>query len=124
MADIETALKQAMTIEGAIGTALVDYQSGLALGVLGGGGHIDMNVAAAGNTDVVRAKLRTMEMLGISDTIEDILITLDSEYHLIRLLRSGQSGDALFLYLVLDKSRANLGLARFMLRRIESALTI
>lgn len=124
MANIETSLKEAMAIDGAVGVALVDYTSGLTLGVLGGGPTMDMNVAAAGNTDVVRAKVRTLEMLGLSDNIEDILITLDSQYHLIRLLKSTRSGDAFFLYLALNKSRANLGLARHQLRRIETDLEV
>src|SRR5262245_13911831 len=111
MADIERSLKEAMAIEGAIGVALGDYTSGLTLGVMGGDLNLDMNVAAAGNTDVVRAKNRTMEMLGLSDGIEDILITLDSQYHLIRLRRGRHGADSLFLYLALDKRRANLGLA-------------
>jgi hypothetical protein len=122
MANIDTSLKEAMGIEGAIGVALVDYTSGLTLGVLGGSPTMDMNVAAAGNTDVVRAKVRTLEMLGLGDSIEDMLITLDSQYHLIRLLQARRSGDALFLYLALSKSRANLGLARHQLRRIEADL--
>jgi hypothetical protein len=124
VANIETSLKEAMAIDGAIGVALVDYTSGLTLGVLGGGPTMDMNVAAAGNTDVVRAKVRTLEMLGLSDAIEDILITLDTQYHLIRLLKSSRSGDAFFLYLALQKSRANLGLSRHQLRKIESDLEV
>ncbi|WP_127499953.1 hypothetical protein [Actinoplanes solisilvae] len=123
MANIETSLKEAMTIEGAIGVALVDYTSGLTLGVMGGGLNMDMNVAAAGNTDVIRAKVRTLEMLGLGDTIEDILITLDSQYHLIRLLKA-RGNEAFFLYLALNKSRANLGLARHQLRKIESELEV
>src|SRR3982750_4745546 len=119
MANIETSLKEAMAIEGAIGVALVDYSSGLTLGTLGGGTTMDMNTAAAGNTDVGRAKVRTMEMLGIQESIEDILITLDTQYHLIRLLPA-RNGDAFFLYLALTKSRANLGLARHQLRKIEA----
>ncbi|MFD6120924.1 hypothetical protein, partial [Streptomyces hydrogenans] len=88
MASVETSLKEAMTsIEGSVGAALVDYTSGMALGTLGGGKDLDLTVAAAGNTDVVRAKLRTMEMLGIEDGIEDMLITLGSQYHLIRLIK-------------------------------------
>lgn len=123
MANTETALKEALTIEGAIGAALVDYTSGMALGTIGGGKDLDLNVAAAGNTDVVRAKVRTMEHLGLKEEIEDILITLDSQYHLIRLLKSrGSTG--LFLYLALDKERANLAMARHQLRRIESALEV
>ena len=124
MANIETSLKEAMTIEGALGAALVDYTSGLTLGVLGGGPTLDMTVAAAGNTDVVRAKARTLEMLGLKDGIEDILITLDSQYHLIRLLKDRRGGDALFLYLALARSRANLGLARHQLRKIEAELEV
>ncbi|AGL17196.1 hypothetical protein [Actinoplanes sp. N902-109] len=124
MADIDTALLQAMTIDGAIGAALADYDSGLTLGVAGGGPDRDMTVAAAGNTDVLRAELRTLEMIGSTDTVEDVLITLDTEYHLLRPLRSTRSDVAFFLYLVLAKSRANLGLARVQLRRIEADLQI
>ncbi|MEU8241894.1 hypothetical protein [Actinoplanes missouriensis] len=113
-----------MGIEGAIGVALVDYTSGLTLGVLGGGQTMDMNIAAAGNTDVIRAKVRTLEMLGLQDGIEDILITLDTQYHLIRLLQNKRHGEAFFLYVSLDKSRANLGLARHQLRKIERELDV
>ncbi|WP_058043169.1 hypothetical protein [Streptomyces roseifaciens] len=124
MTNTETALKDAMSsIEGALGVALVDYGSGMALGTLGGSQSLDLNVAAAGNTDVVRAKLRTMEMLNIQDAIEDILITLGSQYHLIRLL-SGRGGNGLFLYLVLDARRANLAMARHQLKRIEAELEV
>ncbi|MER5897936.1 hypothetical protein [Streptomyces sp. NPDC001876] len=124
MLSVETSLKEAMTaIEGSVGVALVDYTSGMALGALGGGKDLDLTVAAAGNTDVVRAKIRTMEMLGIKEDIEDVLITLSSQYHLIRLLK-GRGGNGLFLYLVLDKGRANLAMARHQLRRIEAELEL
>ncbi|MDH6710610.1 hypothetical protein P3T27_007360 [Kitasatospora sp. MAA19] len=124
MTDAAGALKQAMTvIEGAIGAALVDYNSGMALATLDGPGGLDLNVAAAGNTDVVRAKMRTMDMLGLQDGIEDILITLSSQYHLIRPL-TGRTGKGLFLYLALDKTRANLAMARHQLTRIEADLEV
>src|SRR5215468_9095061 len=100
MADIETTLKDAMTIEGAIGVALVDYSSGMTLGTAGGG-ELDLGVASAGNTDVVRAKMRTLELLRLPDQIEDILISLDTQYHIIRPL-SARGGRGLFLYLALN----------------------
>ncbi|MFE5480969.1 hypothetical protein [Streptomyces sp. NPDC056527] len=124
MLTVETSLKEAMTsIEGSVAVALVDYTSGMALGTLGGSKDLDLTVAAAGNTDVIRAKVRTMEMLGLKDDIEDVLITLGSQYHLMRLIK-GRGGNGLFLYLVLDKGRANLAMARHQLKRIEAELEL
>ena len=122
--NIETALKEAMSIEGATGTALVDWDSGMALGTLGGGKYLDLDLAAAGNTEVIRAKMRTVESLRLNDQVEDILITLNTQYHLIRLLRNSDGSHNLFLYLVLDRSKANLALARHHLKRIEAELTV
>jgi hypothetical protein len=122
--NIDTALKEAMTIDGALGVSLVDWDSGMALGSLGGGKYLDLEVAAAGNTEVVRAKMRTMESLRINDTIEDILITLSKQYHLIRLLKNSQNEQGLFLYLVLDRAKSNLALARHNLKRIEADLVV
>ena len=124
MANTETALKEALSsIEGATGAALVDYNSGMALGTIGGSKNFDLTVAAAGNTDVVRAKLRAMEHIGLKGEIEDILITLTNQYHLIRLL-TGRSGSGLFLYLVLDAKQANLAMARHQLKKIEAELEV
>jgi hypothetical protein len=122
--NVDAALKEAMTIEGAVGVALADWETGLSLGSLGGGKVIDLNLAAAGNTDVIRSKMRTMESLRLNDSIVDILITLEKQYHLIRLLKNPRHGAGLFLYLVLDKSRSNLALARHHLARIEGEIDI
>ncbi|WP_329264945.1 hypothetical protein OG223_52300 [Streptomyces sp. NBC_01478] len=124
MASVEVSLKEMMAgIEGALGAAVVDYTSGMALGTLGGSKSLDLTVASAGNTDVVRAMVRTMEQPGLKSQIEDILITLDSQYHLIRLV-TGRNGNSLFLYLVLDKGCSNLAMARHQLKRVEGAIEI
>lgn len=123
MADIETSLKAAMEINGAMGVALVDHTSGMALGTSGGNAGLDLDVAAAANTEVIRAKLRAMEALGLQDKIEDILITLGQQYHLIRLMSSSR-GDGLFIYLVLDKTKANLAMARRELQNVENDLDV
>lgn len=117
MSNIDSVLKELMSIDGAIGSCLVDYNSGMLLGQAGGG--VDLELAAAGNTEVVKAKLKTMKSLNISGGIEDILITLDSQIHIIRL---SESNVGLFVYLVLDKAKANLALARRKVMSLEKDL--
>lgn len=120
MANAKETLPKLMDMDGCIGACIVDSNSGMSLGAIGGNG-IDLEAAAAGNTEVVRAKRKTMRALQLQDSIEDILITLGKAYHLIRPL---QSNDALFIYLVLDKNRANLAMARHQLRVIEKDLVV
>jgi hypothetical protein len=108
-----------MAVDGALCTALVDSNSGMVLGQAGTG--VDMELAAAGNTEVVRAKLRTMQSLKLNDTIDDILITLSKQYHVIRPVASNAG---LFLYVVLDKARANLALVRRKVQDVEAAIKI
>jgi hypothetical protein len=62
-----------------------------------------------------------MASLGLNDTIEDILITLTKQYHLIRPLKKKEG---LFVYLVLDKARANLAMGRHVLGDVEAGLTL
>jgi hypothetical protein len=123
MSNLDVSMKDMMAIDGAIGAAVVDYNSGMALGTLGSSKSLDLQVASAGNTEVVRAKMRTMEQLGIKEDIEDILITLSGQYHVIRPV-TGRKGKGLFLYLALDRGRANLALARHQLKQIEENLTV
>ncbi|MGW7406015.1 hypothetical protein ACWGI9_20175 [Streptomyces sp. NPDC054833] len=124
MTSVEVSLKEMMAgVDGALGAAVVDYTSGMALGTLGGGKGLDLTVAAAGNTDVIRSEVRTMEHLGLKGQIEDILITLEKQYHLIRLV-AGRNGNGLFLYLVLDKTRSNLAMARHQLKKVEEQIEV
>jgi CheY-like chemotaxis protein len=118
--NVKQCLDEAMQIEGALAVALVDYRNGMTLGVAGGNG-LNLEVAAAGNTEVVRSKMRVMERLGIKGSIEDILITLDAQFHLIRLM---QSKPGVFLYLAIAKDRGTLGMARLRLSDIEAKLQI
>ncbi|MCX4094614.1 hypothetical protein [Nocardia sp. alder85J] len=123
MAQIEIALKDMMLLDGAIGAAVVDYTSGMSLGAVSASKSLDVEVAAAGNTDLIRAKMRTIELLGLDQEIEDVLITLGGQYHVIRPTRSHRSR-GLFLYLAIDRSRGNLALARHRLKAIEEDLEV
>lgn len=117
--NLKASIDAAMSIDGALAAALVDFRSGMCLAQ--SGTAVNLDLAAAGNTQVVRAKLQTMESLGLRKGIEDILITLTDQYHLIRLVPNNAG---LFLYLVLDKNKGNLALARYKLTDIERSLQV
>ncbi|WP_066565983.1 hypothetical protein [Snodgrassella sp. CFCC 13594] len=114
----DNAVAEMLNIDGALAAAVVDFDSGMMLAG-GGSGAIDLEIAAAGNTEVMRAKRKTMGMLGLKDEIDDILISLGKQYHLIRPLKRL---DGLFLYCVLDKNKSNLALARRGLIDVERSL--
>lgn len=119
MANVKQTMDDLLTIDGAMCTALVDAESGMILGQAGSG--VDLEVAAAGNTEVVRAKMKTMKALGLNDTIEDILITLGRQYHIIRPIARKEG---LFIYLVLDKNKSNLAMARRKVQDVEKELAL
>ena len=119
MGNLTQSLEDLMHIDGAMAAAVVDSNSGMVLGKVGGG--LDLDVAGAGNTEVVRAKLKTMKSLGLKDEIEDILITLGKQYHIIRPMTQRPG---VFVYLVLDRAKANLALARIKTNEIEGTMTL
>ena len=119
MSNIAETLDSLVAIDGAMCAALVDSSSGMLLGKAGSG--LDLEVAAAGNTEVVRAKLTTIRSLGLDDTIDDILITLSTQYHIIRPL---EETPEVFLYLVLDSKKSNLALARLKVKEADKQLEL
>jgi predicted regulator of Ras-like GTPase activity (Roadblock/LC7/MglB family) len=119
MANIKQSLDELLTVDGAMCAAVVDSASGMMLGSAGSG--VDLEVAAAGNTEVVRAKLKTMRQLGLNDVIDDMLITLGKQYHIIRPV---SRKEGVFVYYVLDKSKSNLALARRKAQDVERELTV
>ncbi|MEX0317617.1 MAG: roadblock/LC7 domain-containing protein [Ruegeria sp.] len=117
---MSTDISKLSEIKGLIGACLVDSETGLML-ASEGGGKLDLEAAGAANVEVVRAKLAAIETLGLNDSIEDILITLGKQYHLIRPL---DKNPTVFIYAALDKKTANLGLARIQVKAVESGLSI
>jgi hypothetical protein len=118
--DIQTSLDELMDISGAIGAAIVDYENGMTLGTIGGR-DLDMELAGAGNTEVVRAKKNVAHDLGIEGAIEDILITLEDQYHLIRLCENHED---VFIYMAIDQTEGNLGLARRSIDKVDKKLEL
>lgn len=120
---LEDSLRDGMSVDGAIGIALVDMRSGMLLAKQGGHSLFDLEMAGALNTEVLRAKLRAIDTLQLNDEVQDILVTLGTQYHIIMPVYRAEENE-LFLYLVLDKERGNLALARHHLRRVEQAIKL
>lgn len=107
-------------ISGFIGACLVDTETGLMM-ASEGGENFDLETAGAANVEVVKAKMNAAAMLGLDEPIEDILITLGSQFHLIRPLADTPS---VFLYAALNKKDANLGMARVQVKKVEKSLEL
>ena len=118
---IKETLMKLESIEGFIGAALADSDSGMCMGSMGGAGIINMELAAASNAEVVRSKRKAIKALSLRDDIEDVLLSLNKQYHIIRPLKSRPS---VFFYIALDRNRANLAMARFALADAERELTL
>jgi predicted regulator of Ras-like GTPase activity (Roadblock/LC7/MglB family) len=119
-ANAADTINSLMSIEGALSACIVDGASGMIL-AKSSGSSINLDIAAAGVTEVLRAKQKTMKALGLVEPVEDILITLGSQ---IQILRPTKSRSAIFLYLILDKSRSNLALARMKTADADVALVL
>ena len=117
---MSTNIAATSEIAGFIGACLVDSESGLML-ASEGGGKIDLEAAAALNTQVVKAKLQAIEALGVTDGIEASRCPRGNQWHLSRPL---EANPAMFLYVALDKKGANLGMARLQVKKIESSLVV
>ncbi|MCM3806345.1 hypothetical protein HUF15_34740 [Streptomyces samsunensis] len=124
MTDIQESLREMMECEGALAASLVDYLSRITLGVAQTAQGPDLEKVAYGDTDFMRAKLSTLEMLGYDpERLEDIVVTLDTEYHVIRPL-SQRTRQGVFLYLVADRARVDLDAVRATMRGVAHRLDV
>jgi CheY-like chemotaxis protein len=114
-------LEEALDIDGAVGVALIHASSGTTLAQAGGPRAGNLEVVAAAAAELARAKLRAIGAMQLHDTIDDVMITLGKQYHVMRFLRPGSD---VFLYLILDRERASLGLARHRLAQIARRIQL
>ncbi len=124
MANITESLESILSIDGTLGCALGDWNTGFALGNASKDTSFSaekLEQAIALNSEVIKAKNKARTLLGIDSSIEDILITLDDQYHLIRIAKTVEG---MFFYMALDREKANLGLARMKLQSIEKDLQV
>lgn len=114
------ALASLLRIDGLIGCALVDASSGLVLAhEVRGEQPVDMELAAASCTQVLRTHREAARSMGLADPVDEVITTAGARHLLVRAL---QRHEELFLVALLEKHRTNLALARFQLLEVERAL--
>lgn len=119
MGNVKAALNRLAAVDGFVGACIVDADSGLVLGAQSGGGaEINLESAAACSAEVVRAERKAVTALSEGSDIEDIVATMGKFFQLIRIVRAQPST---FIYLVLDRARANQGMARLTMAEVERA---
>lgn len=106
--NLDEVLDTLMGFDGAMSVALVDSETGMILGKAGSGAEIDL--AAAGASVILRARLASSKALGSTEKIDDLLISLTSQIQIIHPLPSNPS---IFTYLIGDKSKSSLAMARY-----------
>lgn len=120
MSNVNEILNACMEIDGAVAAALADHETGMCLGSVGGSTDFDVELAAAGNSEVIRAKHKVMRATNINYDLEDILLGLEKAFHILFLIK----GSTLFFYLALNREKSNLALARHKLRDLSGKLQV
>lgn len=103
---------------GFIAASLVDLESGMTLAVKTSRTDFDLTAASAYNSELVKQKLKIARTLGLSGTVEDMLISLTDQIHLVKLV-----GTTMFLYLAVDRRQSNLAIVRNAVNKHINALS-
>jgi len=105
---LDSIAKIESDVNGVIATAAVDLESGMTLAAKSNRGDFDLAVASAYNSELVKQKLKIMKALKLNTALDDMLITLSDQIHLIKIL----PGQTSFLYLAADRGSTNLAILR------------
>lgn len=117
---LDALLDRTRQIEGLVVGCLVDAGTGMVLGSVRGEGEqeVSVPVSAAGATDVAHAISLMTGGLAAEGGLEDVIITLKGQYHLIRRFSPAPKLDFLLL-VVLDRAGTNLAMALRQLRDLD-----
>ena len=112
----ETFDRVAQDIPGFIAASLVDLESGMTLGARSLRSDFDLTAASAYNSEMVKQKLKIMKALKLDTTLEDMLLTLGDQIHVIRLVSPTS-----FVYLAADRAQSNIAIVRNAVNKHSAA---
>lgn len=113
---VDTFEKIAADLPGFMAASLVDTESGMTLGLKSVRPDFDLAAASAYNSEMVKQKLKIMRALNLKTHLEDMLLTLGDQIHVIKLI-----GQTTFIYLAVDRGQSNLAIVRNVLQKNAAA---
>ena len=113
---VDTFEKIAADMPGYMAASLVDLESGMTLGLKTLRPDFDLAAASAYNSEMVKQKLKIMKALNLRTTLEDMLITMGDQIHVIKMV-----SPTTFIYLSVDRSQSNLAIVRNVLNKHVTA---
>lgn len=105
-------------IAGFVGVSLVDLESGMTLAVRSARPDFDLAAASAYNSEMVKLKMKTIKALNLKASLEDVLLTLTDQIHLIKLVTPHT-----FIYLAAERASTNLAIVRSTVAKYAPRLT-
>ncbi|PWB19390.1 hypothetical protein [Flavobacterium sp. HTF] len=102
-------------VSGFIAVSVTELETGMSYCSLSLNPDFDPELASAYNLEVVKAKMNAIKALGLDQKINDILITLTDQLHILDVSEDGRY----FIYLAVDAKKANLGLTRATLSKFK-----
>lgn len=102
-------------VPGFIAVAISEIKSGISYFSESADPNFDPELASAFNLEVVKAKLNAINALGLKDSIDDIMITLKKQIHIIDVSENNEY----FIYLAVDSGKANLGMTKALLNKYK-----
>lgn len=100
-------------VSGFIAVSVTEIKTGMSYCSLTIDPSFDPELASAYNLEVVKAKFAAIKILGLTQKIDDILITLSTQIHIIDISENYEY----FVYLAVDSTKANLGMTRAVLKK-------
>ena len=105
-------------IAGFIAVSVTEVKSGMSYFSLSIDSSFDPELASAYNLEVVKAKLSAIKALNLTQRIENIMINLSSQIHIIDISEDGDY----FIYLAVDANKANLGMTKAVLNKYKKEI--
>lgn len=115
--NLQEPVSELMAIDAALGAAVVDVATGALLHSMGS--TIEFAPTAEAAARMARAKVDALGAMAEGEVLQDIHVTLGGRHHIFCLSASGRE----LVHAVLDKSRANLAVARRKVQEVAGTLS-